>query len=1213
MTKKTYFKGNKKSVKPKKYQFAGFDEAMQIDNTGYLNKLYNPNYYGSQQDSTAQNQEATKAIEAQKVMSYDVAKNVETAKQDYENYTKALADQQKQVADQQKQIQEESKQQAQAQLAQNLSSIGKEGTDLLVNTTKNILAERTANATAATAAMQAGQAGVWAPIASTATTAAPSAVASGIQMGAAYVPSASNAITAGTSLLPGAVEVGNTANAIGQAAAGTANATNAANAIGTGASTAAGLSSAAYAGIGAAGTIAGEIWKYKSNDQDPSTYRKGERAGTIGGTILSRAGTGAGLGTMIMPGIGTAIGAGVGALAGTVEGLIKNKKQKKQAADIQNQMASDRAAWQAEQDRNRAAYDKAIRYMDYTKRRISENIGVQNELMRQNRLQDLTESQLSGNTSIVKTGGKRNYFGKGGVSVPGGQIVPIGGGAVEFVGRKHAQGGILLDPQTEVEGGETMDQVAMNEYKGGGKMNDYFFSAYLKLGGKSFAQRHKELIKSGAGQAAIQDLARKQEEVAYKNGEKDRSPKQIAKYGGVRQYAPGGPKDDTVSMAEWKAMDKNQRYKLVYDLAAKAGDPMPEVTAAQWAIESDFGRAMTGTWNFFGQTTKSKDSTNLATPRDPSGGSKRFKNYESLEDSVADHVNRWSPKYKDAKNPEEALMMLENYGGKGRYAEGYPTKEFPEGDWKAYVKNTNSIIKQYDPVVKAKPAAAAQAQAQVDGQPMSAAEYQRLTAGRPPLPSGAVQSTSSPIDYALLGTGLGIARGTGALAGFVGGAARDIIGNATRPTPGTVTPGAELVRMPQTGTGVTPFAPSGPNWVFYKPGVGGQATTQGGKFPLMAPVKESVGKLPDVATAQRAGEFTPTMTTIDPATGQTIEVGDASMMGPFEGDPRERLPVPDKIQSRGQDVRLEKGKPKEPTLNRNTGLASRPEFNPMYTKQQIKNARRLAAFGFLSQLAAPTAGLFMKPKLVGAPQTITPALLDAAMAAKAVGPMVTPGTVAAQRLGRIAPQTDNILNTNAATKQFMANMGDPSAMVGMIASDTRAAEAERKEMQRAQEINTQLASEEGKIKLQASMANQDASMQSQIANQRNINEAQNRYFDVLSRNQAAQNQAYITNAENKLRADLANADLRAAKQNRDIAALSVMGSNIAGGVGDIFSYASEEAKARINAGETGVYDRNFNSLFLGKTGGAKKKMYGGTNSYTSRLGDLKYKRALKVK
>ena len=1168
MTKKTYFKGKKKSVKPKKYQFAGFEEAMQIDNTGYLNKLYNPNYYGSQQavDTTATKENISKNVQ----LGQTAAINIQGAK---ENTADAITRLQQVKTDAEAAEKQQLTEMNEASKTQAVTSAGASLLTGLGDIAKTYLPAAAAKASTTAVAK---------PPANLLT-----------KFG---TPPSSNVMNF---KVPGAESIGEQGvkNTIGSATWSTPGA------------------AAAAAGIGIAASVGGSLWDNLSEDADPYTYSRKEKWGDWGGNILSETGKWGGVGATV----GGPLGALIGGVAGVGIGAFKAARESKQNKKMAKEMTAERDRQQAEYRRLMNEYqsnlDKQQRVYDYNKAKIQQNIVMGEEQLRQNRLQDLTESQLSGNTSIVKTGGKRNYFGKGGVSVPGGQIVPIGGGAVEFVGRKHSQGGILLDPQTEVEGGETMDQVAMNEYKGGGKMNDYFFSAYLKLGGKSFAQRHKELIKSGAGQAAIQELARKQEEVAYKNGEKDRSPKQIAKYGGVRQYAPGGPKDDTVSMAEWKAMDKNQRYKLVYDLAAKAGDPMPEVTAAQWAIESDFGRAMTGTWNFFGQTTKSKDSTNLATPRDPSGGSKRFKNYESLEDSVADHVNRWSPKYKDAKNPEEALMMLENYGGKGRYAEGYPTKEFPEGDWKAYVKNTNSIIKQYDPVVKAKPAAAAQAQAQVDGQPMSAAEYQRLTAGRPPLPSGAVQSTSSPIDYALLGTGLGIARGTGALAGFVGGAARDMVGNATRPTPGTVTPGAELVRMPQTGTGVTPFAPNGPNWTFWKPGVGGQATTQGGKFPLMAPVKESVGKLPDVATAQKAAEFTPTPFSVTPAADGTAV--DPGTEGPFPQDPAENLSSATTLNYSSKfDPTISLKTPLEsikPDIKKSTEPDSKPEFNPMYTKQQIKNARRLAAFGFLSQLAAPTAALFMKPKLVGAPQTITPALLDAAMAAKAVGPMVTPGTVAAQRLGRIAPQTDNILNTNAATKQFMANMGDPSAMVGMIASDTRAAEAERKEMQRAQEINTQLASEEGKIKLQASMANQDASMQSQIANQRNINEAQNRYFDVLSRNQAAQNQAYITNAENKLRADLANADLRAAKQNRDIAALSVMGSNIAGGVGDIFSYASEEAKARINAGETGVYDRNFNSLFLGKTGGAKKKMYGGTNSYTSRLGDLKYKRALKVK
>jgi len=70
-----------------------------------------------------------------------------------------------------------------------------------------------------------------------------------------------------------------------------------------------------------------------------------------------------------------------------------------------------------------------------------------------------------------KTGGKR---------VEGGMIKPLQSGAVEFIGRTHKQGGIIIDPETEVENGETMDKVQM---KNGG--SDYIFSNYLKLGGDS--------------------------------------------------------------------------------------------------------------------------------------------------------------------------------------------------------------------------------------------------------------------------------------------------------------------------------------------------------------------------------------------------------------------------------------------------------------------------------------------------------------------------------------------------------------------------------------------------------------------------------------------------------------------------------------------------------------------------------------------------------
>jgi hypothetical protein len=65
--------------------------------------------------------------------------------------------------------------------------------------------------------------------------------------------------------------------------------------------------------------------------------------------------------------------------------------------------------------------------------------------------------------------------------------------------------------------------------------SDYFFSKYLKLGGQSFAQRHKQLLKKGGTQQDIDALAQVQEKVAGRNPgvvEMER--------GGVRKYQFAG-------------------------------------------------------------------------------------------------------------------------------------------------------------------------------------------------------------------------------------------------------------------------------------------------------------------------------------------------------------------------------------------------------------------------------------------------------------------------------------------------------------------------------------------------------------------------------------------------------------------------------------------------------------------------------------------------
>lgn len=944
MANKTYFKGKKKStVKSKKYLFAGFDEATQIDNTGYLNALYNPKYF----DTTAVSNETIQknidqTINTSKQSSADYAADKEANKQSLLNLTARR-----------KQAQEEEKasmrnmaaQTAQQYTAKNVGAI----TGLATPAVKfgiDLAAKKAAEKTAATAANL---------ITSTAATKAGADVAkTGIQAG-----------ISGTNLL--------------------------------------------YSGLGAAGVVGGEAWKYFSDDKNPYTYKPSEAAGTIGGNTLSWAGTGAGIGTAIMPGLGTLIGAGVGALGGLTVGLVQNRKKKKMAASLESERAEQEADWNAQ----KAEYDKYLgqrqRVYDYNQRVARTGMTTLAEQSRQNRLMGLTEGQLAGNTNINMTGGGRKYFGKGGVNVPGGQVVPIGQGAVEFVGRKHSQGGIMLDPQTEVEGGETMDKVMMT----GGKFNDYFFSDYLKNGGKSFAQHHKELIKRGASQEEIQTLAKKQEAMANRKGEKDRSPNQVAKYGGIKKYQTG-------------------EFKETAD-AVKEGD--------KWVVRDEQGKILG----------------------------------KSMDKNVAEAMAQNAVIAAATKSAEAASQE-----------DGAPYRKAVGPVETSFEKMLDSETMLDSPITRF-----------IDPKNIINPPYKDLTGPR------AIEETVAP-------------------------------------------------------------EPSVENSPYFQ--------------KVMANYKNEMSSNNTPAAKEKAKKI---------------------------------------AEEEAKKLYLQFQKAEEDDKKDD----KKDAYSKMYSPEQIKTAKILAGIGFGSQMIAPISSIFMKPNLVSAPTPIVPGMIDTA-AAKSVAPMISAGKVEAPRLGRVTPETEDIMNRDVANRQFFSNIGDPSSMIAMIASTGKTNEAERKAIADAQRTNVELAGKEGMLKFEASKANVASSLEAQRANQAAINEAQGRYLNVLSKNQEMKNQAYLANLDAKTKTRLANAQLLADKQNRDITAMSTFGTNVAGGVGDFLSYGIEGEKSRMASGDTGVYERNIIPIFgtkdkdgtsTSKTRGVRKKMYGGTNSYTSRLGDLKFKRALKVK
>ena len=254
-------------------------------------------------------------------------------------------------------------------------------------------------------------------------------------------------------------------------------------------------------GVGAIASLAGEGIKMASDDQDATTMNTGETIGSglsgIGTGIGAAMSTAALLGSSLGP-VGTAAGVVGGAIYGLGKGLISRGK--------------------ARREEGKAEAKK--------KRELG-------KLASKRKIEEMKSKEYSGfdfGTDVAKYGG---YYQMGGVQLPGGSMNPIpGSDAVEFKGQSHDEGGIMVDPMTEVEGGETMDQVTIA--KKGGK-RDYFFSQHLKMGGKSFAQRHKEILKNGGSQRDVDALAKLQEDKA------GRDPNAVKLgAGGYNMYDKGG-------------------------------------------------------------------------------------------------------------------------------------------------------------------------------------------------------------------------------------------------------------------------------------------------------------------------------------------------------------------------------------------------------------------------------------------------------------------------------------------------------------------------------------------------------------------------------------------------------------------------------------------------------------------------------------------------
>lgn len=121
----------------------------------------------------------------------------------------------------------------------------------------------------------------------------------------------------------------------------------------------------------------------------------------------------------------------------------------------------------------------------------------------------------------------------------------------------------------------------------------------------------------------------------------------------------------------------NTSWDSILKMAADAGAKYPEVVAAQWALESGYGKHTSGKNNFFGVkgrpgttvSTKEWDGTKFITIQ------ATFKDYESPQSCVADLVRKWYLDYQGYKGVNRAasreecarLLKLEGYATDPEY------------------------------------------------------------------------------------------------------------------------------------------------------------------------------------------------------------------------------------------------------------------------------------------------------------------------------------------------------------------------------------------------------------------------------------------------------------------------------------------------------------------------------------------------------------------
>ena len=118
------------------------------------------------------------------------------------------------------------------------------------------------------------------------------------------------------------------------------------------------------------------------------------------------------------------------------------------------------------------------------------------------------------------------------------------------------------------------------------------------------------------------------------------------------------------------------------DMASTAGAKYPQLVAAQWALESGWGKTPSGKNNFFGIKAGAGEQGTSKQTWEVYGGkevntSARFKDFDSAQGSVNELVSRWHKDYKNYSGVNSAsdafsaadMLTSEGYATDPKYAE----------------------------------------------------------------------------------------------------------------------------------------------------------------------------------------------------------------------------------------------------------------------------------------------------------------------------------------------------------------------------------------------------------------------------------------------------------------------------------------------------------------------------------------------------------------